>query len=144
MTPPHTWAWQVQAGGNFDVDWLVKDPTGAVIHSGNGEKEGDFIFAVDRPGEYTFCFSNAMSTFAEKTVTFDITLATDAKPKGASAAAKPAIDDVIPPIEQSLGKVRESLVKIERSIRHYKIREKVRPARVRRCGTTPTYRTAGL
>ena len=105
----------------------MKDPTSVIIHSGNAEKEGEFIFIVDRAGEYTFCFSNAMSTFAEKTVNFEIMLSSEAKSNARRKAAtgENAIEESAAPLEESLGKVREGLLKIERSVRYYKTREKV-------------------
>lgn len=41
---------------------------------GNRERQGDFVFTAQHPGEYSFCFSNDMSTFAEKIVDFEITV----------------------------------------------------------------------
>lgn len=119
----------MQAGGNFDIDWIVKDPSGVVVHSGNGEKEGEYIFTVDRPGEFTFCFSNAMSTFVEKTVNFEIALSGQTKRRKAPTTEEGGkTDEAMNTVEESVQRVRESLVKIERSIRYYKTREKVRRA----------------
>ena len=36
------------------------------------ERQGDFVFTAKEAGEYRFCFDNDMSTFAEKTVDFEI------------------------------------------------------------------------
>ncbi|KAJ3127869.1 hypothetical protein HK098_005645 [Nowakowskiella sp. JEL0407] len=63
---------QVQSGGNFDIDYDVRDADGHEIQSGVRERQTDFVFAAKKPGEYTFCFSNAMSSFAEKVIDFDI------------------------------------------------------------------------
>ena len=41
---------------------------------GNKERQGDFVFTAQQTGEYSFCFSNDMSTFAEKIVDFEITV----------------------------------------------------------------------
>jgi hypothetical protein len=65
---------QVQAGGSFDIDYEVKDPQGKVILDGTKERQGDFVFTAQNAGEYSFCFSNDMSTFAEKIVDFEITV----------------------------------------------------------------------
>jgi hypothetical protein len=64
----------VQAGGSFDIDYEVKDPQQKVILDGTKERQGDFVFTAQQPGEYSFCFSNDMSTFAEKLVDFEITV----------------------------------------------------------------------
>ena len=37
------------------------------------------MFTAQQSGEYSFCFSNDMSTFAEKVVDFEITVSPPAK-----------------------------------------------------------------
>lgn len=64
----------VQSGGSFDVDYLVRDQDTRIILEGQKERQGDFVFTANREGEYEFCFSNDMSTFAEKMVDFEITV----------------------------------------------------------------------
>jgi hypothetical protein len=64
----------VQEGGNFDVDYEVSDPHGTKLHSGMSEKQLDIVFSAAMLGEYSFCFSNTMSTFVEKLVDFDISV----------------------------------------------------------------------
>lgn len=39
---------------------------------GQKERQGDFVFSANSVGEYSFCFDNEMSTFAEKFVDFEI------------------------------------------------------------------------
>jgi hypothetical protein len=43
-----------------------------LILQGEKERQGDFVFTAQHTGEYSFCFNNAMSTFAEKYVDFEI------------------------------------------------------------------------
>lgn len=43
-----------------------------MILDGTKERQGDFVFTANDVGEYRFCFNNEMSTFAEKTVDFEI------------------------------------------------------------------------
>lgn len=85
----------MQSGGNFDIDYEVKGPLGDVRVSGHKERQGDYVFAAQQTGEFSFCFSNIMSTFTEKLIDFDITieheLIADAPPaKGAKDHAKMA------------------------------------------------------
>lgn len=63
---------QVQSGGSFDIDYQVTGPLDKVILDGTKERQGDFVFTAQSIGEYSFCFSNEMSTFAEKLVDFEI------------------------------------------------------------------------
>ncbi|KAI8908578.1 emp24/gp25L/p24 family/GOLD-domain-containing protein [Gorgonomyces haynaldii] len=69
----------VQSGGNFDVDYDVMDPHNTVLLHGNAEQQGDFAFTAQKVGEYSFCFSNSMSTFAQKVIDFDITVEHESK-----------------------------------------------------------------
>lgn len=47
-------------------------PSKKLILDGQKERQGDFVFTAESVGEYEFCFSNEMSTFAEKMVDFEI------------------------------------------------------------------------
>ncbi|KAJ3411129.1 hypothetical protein HDV05_002693 [Chytridiales sp. JEL 0842] len=62
----------VQSGGNFDIDYEVLGPDNDIILSGIAERQGDYVFAAKQRGEFSFCFSNTQSTFAEKVIDFDI------------------------------------------------------------------------
>lgn len=66
----------MQSGGSFDVDYIVEGPNGKVIMEGEKERQGDFVFSANQIGEYSFCFDNEMSTFAEKYVDFEIAVST--------------------------------------------------------------------
>ena len=64
----------MQSGGSFDVDYIVEGPRGKIILDGQKERQGDFVFSANDIGEYSFCFDNEMSTFAEKYVDFEISV----------------------------------------------------------------------
>jgi len=72
MTDVCSFLLQVQSGGSFDVDYSVTGPNEKAILDGIKERQGDFVFTAQVPGEYRFCFNNEMSTFAEKLVDFEI------------------------------------------------------------------------
>lgn len=63
---------KVQTGGSFDVDYSVMGPDGKVIMENSKERQLDSVFTAKVTGEYSFCFNNEMSTFAEKMVDFEI------------------------------------------------------------------------
>lgn len=54
------------------MDYSVSAPGGKIVLDGTKERQGDFVFTAQSVGEYTFCFNNEMSTFAEKMVDFEI------------------------------------------------------------------------
>lgn len=62
----------VQSGGSFDVDYTIKNPKGDIVVSEEKQRQGDFVINADIAGEYELCFSNGMSTFAEKVIDFEI------------------------------------------------------------------------
>lgn len=62
----------VQLGGAFDVDYYIKDPTGKTLASETKQRQHELKFTAGGVGEYEFCFSNEMSTFAEKVIDFEI------------------------------------------------------------------------
>lgn len=62
----------MQSGGSFDIDFSVYGPGEKLVMDGTKERQGDFVFTAQSVGEYRFCFNNEMSTFAEKTVDFEI------------------------------------------------------------------------
>jgi hypothetical protein len=39
-----------------------------IIIEGEKERQGDYVFTANYPGEYRFCFDNAVSTFTDKLV----------------------------------------------------------------------------
>jgi len=41
---------------------------------GQKERQGDFVFTANEPGEYKFCFNNEMSTYTDKFVDFEISV----------------------------------------------------------------------
>ena len=63
---PISFYFAVQSGGSFDVDYVITDPNGNKVMEDTKQRQGDFVFTADYTGEYEFCFSNTMSTFAEK------------------------------------------------------------------------------
>ena len=46
---------------------------------GQKERQGDFVFSANVVGDYSFCFDNEMSTFAEKYVDFEIAVENEAR-----------------------------------------------------------------
>lgn len=62
----------VQSGGSFDINVAIKGPDDIVEYKEAKEKQGEFSFSVSKAGEYEFCLSNDMSTFAEKVVEFEV------------------------------------------------------------------------
>lgn len=115
--PPH----KVQSGGSFDIDWTVTDPADTIVLEGERERQGDYIFTAHLIGEYSFCFSNDMSSFSEKLVDFDIMVESEPRPV---APAKPtALTEQTSSLEESIYKLSGSLSSIQRTQKYFRTRE---------------------
>ncbi|KAK9763909.1 hypothetical protein K7432_009030 [Basidiobolus ranarum] len=111
----------VQTGGNFDIDYEVSDPKGRLVTKGEKERQGDMVFTGNEVGEYSFCFSNGMSTFAEKLVDFDISVENEVK---AMLPHRQALEDHhTNPTEDSITRIGGSLHNINRMQKYFRTRE---------------------
>ncbi|OLL21787.1 putative membrane protein [Neolecta irregularis DAH-3] len=111
----------VQSGGAFDIDYEVSGPDHEMILQGTKERQGDYVFTAKKPGEYTFCFSNDMSTFAQKLVDFEITVENEPR---AELPAKPASTSEQPSlVEESIFKISGHLSHISRNQKYFRTRE---------------------
>ena len=88
------------------------------------DRQGDYVFTANQVGEYSFCFSNDMSTFAEKVVDFEITVEhekrasqVDQEEKGSGPQAQAQAMD------ESLFRLTGELSQIDRMQKYFKTRE---------------------
>lgn len=111
----------MQAGGSFDVDYEVTGPGGKIMLEGEKERQGDFVFTAQDLGEYKFCFNNEMSTFADKTVDFEIAVENEAR---VDLPAKQGSDPLLTSaLEESLFKLSGQLSTITRNQKYFRTRE---------------------
>jgi hypothetical protein len=111
---------QVQSGGAFDVDYTVKGPD-KIILSGEKERQGDFVFTATQVGDYEFCFSNEMSTYADKFVDFEIAVENESKAQLPSKqGTSPEQTSVL---EESVFKISGQLSTISRNQKYFRTRE---------------------
>ena len=102
----------------------VINPSGKKILILEKERQGDYVLTANEKGEYTFCFSNDMSTFAEKTVDFEIAVESELRPAQVEAKEKgkgpQAQTDAM---DESLFTLAGELTKIDRMQKLVKARE---------------------
>ncbi|KAI8148829.1 emp24/gp25L/p24 family/GOLD-domain-containing protein [Fennellomyces sp. T-0311] len=112
----------VQSGGSFDIDFSVQDPREKVVVDGQKARQGDYVFTANHVGEYSFCFSNDMSTFAEKLVDFEITLEHEVRPnyQKPSSSQQP---EGFNAMEESLFRLSGSLTSVARTQKYFRTRE---------------------
>ncbi|KPM44000.1 hypothetical protein AK830_g2524 [Neonectria ditissima] len=111
----------VQSGGSFDVDYIVEGPNGKVIMDGQKERQGDFVFSANAIGEYSFCFDNEMSTFAEKFVDFEIAVENEQRAQLPSKQGTTPEQTSV--LEESIFKVSGQLSTISRNQKYFRTRE---------------------
>jgi len=111
----------VQSGGSFDIDYTVSGPLDKVILQGTKERQGDFVFTAQSVGEYSFCFNNEMSTFAEKLVDFEI--AVENEQKAELPSRQGANPEQATAVEESITKVSHLLSTISRNQKYFRTRE---------------------
>ncbi|OZJ01838.1 hypothetical protein BZG36_05296 [Bifiguratus adelaidae] len=112
----------VQSGGSFDIDYEVKDPKDRIVISGEKERQGDFVFTANFVGEYSFCFANDMSTFAEKLVDFEITLEHEMRPSDLRSMENQPPES-LSSMEESLFRLSGSLTNVARTQKYFRTRE---------------------
>lgn len=111
----------VQAGGSFDIDFEVLDPTGFTLLDGERERQGDYVLTANTVGEYSFCFENDMSTITHKLVDFDIMV--ESEPRREAPARAAQLSDKTSALEESIYKLRNELGAIERNQKYFHTRE---------------------
>lgn len=112
----------VQSGGAFDVDYVVKaTQSGKIILDGTKERQGDFVFTANTPGEYSYCFANDMSTYAMKTIDFEIHVENEERAAIPTKAGSPP--EHMSALEESLFKISGQLSTISRNQKYFRTRE---------------------
>jgi len=111
----------VQSGGSFDIDYIVTGPGDKVILDGVKERQGDFVFTANDIGEYSYCLSNDMSTFAEKMVDFEIAVENEARAELPSKQG--TSPEHLSSLEESLFKLSGQLSTISRNQKYFRTRE---------------------
>ncbi|KAI9472432.1 MAG: emp24/gp25L/p24 family/GOLD-domain-containing protein [Benjaminiella poitrasii] len=111
----------VQQGGAFDVDFNIIAPNGESILDGSEEKQGDFVFTANQFGEYSFCFSNEKSTWAEKLIDFELVLENEERPEFINSQTGEPV--AITEMEESLMRISGSVTNIIRTQKYFRTRE---------------------
>ncbi|KAI7906569.1 emp24/gp25L/p24 family/GOLD-domain-containing protein [Cokeromyces recurvatus] len=113
----------VQQGGSFDVDFDILAPNGDSVLKGEEEKQGDYVFTANYFGEYSFCFSNEKSTWAEKLIDFEILLENEQRPEFTITNNGQVEPVKITEMEESLMRISGSVTNILRTQKYFRTRE---------------------
>lgn len=63
-------SYEVSEGVKQDIDFAIRNPDGAEIHTVRGQSFNSFGFNANTGGVYEYCFSNVRSSRYDKVVTF--------------------------------------------------------------------------
>ncbi|KAG0029762.1 hypothetical protein BGZ82_007735 [Podila clonocystis] len=114
----------VQSGGSFDIDVEATGPNNKVLLQLEKERQGDYVFTANEEGEYSFCFSNDMSTFAEKVVDFEISVENEKRPSQMEQSEKGTGPQAhANAMDESLYRLQDELSRIDRMQKYFKTRE---------------------
>ncbi|KAH8275718.1 hypothetical protein KR044_005932, partial [Drosophila immigrans] len=109
---------QVSAGGQLDVDVVLKDPNNQVIYSLDRATFDSHQFTAETTGVYTACFSNKFSAFSHKIVYVDFQVGEE--------QALPGVDEhatVLTQMETSSQAIHKGLNDILDAQTHHRLRE---------------------
>lgn len=109
---------QVSAGGQLDVDVVLKDPQNQVIYSLERATFDSHQFTAETTGVYTACFSNKFSAFSHKIVYVDFQVGEE--------PALPGVDEhatVLTQMETSSQAIHKALNEILDAQTHHRLRE---------------------
>ncbi|GJJ14300.1 hypothetical protein Clacol_008564 [Clathrus columnatus] len=112
----------VQSGGDFDINFDVKDPRDKIILDGRGERQGDYVLTANYVGEYAFCLENDMSTLTGKLIDIDITV--ESEPRRDPPAKPGQLADQTSALEESIYRLNGMLSSIRRNQRSAHTRER--------------------
>ncbi|KAI8062515.1 emp24/gp25L/p24 family/GOLD-domain-containing protein [Gongronella butleri] len=116
----------VQSGGSFDIDFEMTDPQGKIILNGERERQGDYVLNARHVGEYALCFTNDMSTFAEKLIDFELLVedhTRDPEKEATSGNAAANANSPAATLEDTLYRIGGTLTSISRAQKFLRTRE---------------------
>ncbi|KAF8528992.1 emp24/gp25L/p24 family/GOLD-domain-containing protein [Hysterangium stoloniferum] len=109
-----TVTYQVGGGGNLDIDFWLADPNGLAIGKHLKQSTGTVSTTAEVDGRYEYCFSNAMSTIADKIVSFNV-----------HGIVYVGEDETIAPIEREIRDLANGLQSVKDEQEYIVVRERV-------------------
>ena len=120
-----TLEYQVISGGHFDIDCHMASPNSKTLYKEQRKQYDSFTHKTVEAGEYTFCFSNEFSTFAHKTVYFDLETEGDDDDSPLADEEEGAHATALTQLESSAYSVHESLKLVVDYQNHHRLKERI-------------------
>ena len=118
--------YQVISGGHFDIDCNMMSPNSKTLYKEQRKQYDTFHHKTVEAGEYTFCFSNEFSTFAHKTVYFDLDIGDESTDIGADdAEGEGAHATALTQLESSAYAIHEALRLVVDYQHHHRLKERI-------------------
>ncbi|KIJ70342.1 hypothetical protein HYDPIDRAFT_77186 [Hydnomerulius pinastri MD-312] len=109
-----TITYQVGEGGHLDIDFWLTDPEGNVLTKQIRYSTGTTSITAEKDGRYEYCFSNQMSTMADKQVSFNV--------HGIIYVEEDA--DIVAPVEREIRSLAIGLLSVKDEQEYIVVREK--------------------
>ncbi|KAF8592360.1 supernatant protein factor C-terminal domain-containing protein [Ramaria rubella] len=109
-----TVTYQVGGGGNLDIDFWLADPNGLALGKHLKQSTGTVSITTDKDGRHEYCFSNQMSTIADKVVSFNV-----------HGVVYVGEDETIAPIEREIRDLANGLQSVKDEQEYIVVRERV-------------------
>ncbi|KAF8506025.1 supernatant protein factor C-terminal domain-containing protein [Russula emetica] len=110
-----TVTYQVGGGGHLDIDFWITDPEGGAIRKNIRFSTGTVSITATKDGRHEYCFSNQMSTIADKIVSFNV--------HGVIYVGDDTTD-VVAPIEREIRTLAHGLTSVKDEQEYIVIRER--------------------
>ena len=124
---------EVAEGGFLDIDITITGPDQKVIHHEERASNGKYTFAAHMDGDYTYCFSNRMSTMTQKVLMFSMEIH-EKDAEHASETAAEGRDDKANSdpsnaehnkLEEHITELTNALIAVKRENEYMSVRERV-------------------
>ncbi|KAH9173406.1 emp24/gp25L/p24 family/GOLD-domain-containing protein [Lactarius sanguifluus] len=110
-----TVTYQVGGGGHLDIDFWVSSPDGNAIRKNIRYSTGTVSITAEKDGRYEYCFSNQMSSIADKIVSFNV--------HGVIYIGDGA-DEIVAPIEREIRALAHGLTSVKDEQEYIVVRER--------------------
>ncbi|KIM29619.1 hypothetical protein M408DRAFT_328836 [Serendipita vermifera MAFF 305830] len=109
-----TVTYQVGGGGHLDIDFWLSDPMNMALAKHYKQSTGTASITAKKDGRYEYCFSNVMSTIADKVVSFNV--------HGVMYVSE---DEHMAPVEREIRALAQGLQAVQDEQEYIVVREKV-------------------
>ncbi|KIY73796.1 supernatant protein factor, C-terminal domain-containing protein [Cylindrobasidium torrendii FP15055 ss-10] len=108
-----TVTYQVGGGGHLDIDFWLSDPSGKVLNKQVKQSTGTTSITAEKDGRFEYCFSNQMSSIADKIVSFNV-----------HGVIYIGDDDIVAPIEREIRQLAAGLATVKDEQEYIVVRER--------------------